>query len=135
MLPQREHAELIVRWWPAVDVDPAQPDKDPPLALRLQALNGFDLTGVVDALRASGGVTVEYNPFVDTRWQRLALAGTIRGDALARMAEELVPNLRELTAAPRFADDLPGCLQLVFLACASAKLRWRADGAAVVIGV
>ncbi|MBI1735319.1 MAG: hypothetical protein HYR51_09100 [Candidatus Rokubacteria bacterium] len=128
VLPQREHAELVVCWWPAVDVDPAQPDKDPPVTLRLQALNGFDLRGVVDALRASGGITVEYTPFVDTRWQRLALAGTIRADVLARTAEELVPNLRELTVTPRFEDDLPGCLQLVFLACVSAKLRWRRGG-------
>jgi uridine kinase len=124
VLPQRDHADLVVRWEPSVDVDPARFDKDPELSLRLHALNGFDFGALADALRRLGAMDVEHEPFVDTRWQSLRLHGTIAPERLARIAEEIVPNLHELAPAPRFAPDLAGCLQLAFLVALSSRLRW-----------
>jgi uridine kinase len=126
ILPQREHAEIVVKWSAPGGVDVAGPGPTP-LVLDLTALNGFDLQPTVDALRHITPLTVDHEPFSDARWQALRLVGTISAAELRATAEEVVPNLREITPSPQFADDLAGCLQLVFLVCLSWKLRWRGE--------
>lgn len=42
---------------------------------------------------------------------------------LAAVADATIPNLDKLAPRPAFRDGLPGSLQLILLACLSARLR------------
>ena len=121
VLPQREQAELVVRWQPG----PAGAQRQSELELELVASNSFNWTGLVDGLRRVDALRVEHEPFSDTRRQVLRLAGTITPEELRALAHGVVVGLAELAAHPSFAGGLEGCVQLAALACVSEKLRWE----------
>jgi uridine kinase len=126
ILSQRAHADLIVVWHPQTPLTEDEFDADPPLALEVQTLNSFNLGAFVDGVTARGVEVVSYDPYVDGRWQTLQLSGTISGAELSALAQEIVPNMDELSGmAPAFVDGLEGCLQLITLLCLSCKLRFN----------
>ena len=127
ILPQREHADMVVRWIPTTSVDPDGGGLEPELVLEILASNGFDFTGLVENLSAVDTVSVEHDPFVDTRWQSLRIGGSVAAERLAVISSDIVPNRDEICMEPSFAADLQGCLQLVFLLCLSGKLRWSTN--------
>jgi uridine kinase len=120
ILPQRETADVIVRLSETGEAGEAGGG----LALELKALNGFDLGSLVEALEDAPGLALEWQPFLDGRWQMLRAAGRISPGALAQAAEASIPNLHEIASQPRFAPDVNGLLQLVLLACLGQRLRW-----------
>jgi hypothetical protein len=67
---------------------------------------------------------VEHEPFLDTRWQWMKIRGTITREQLEGIAQESIPNLDEIAPGASFLADLPGCRQLMFIACLSYKLQW-----------
>jgi hypothetical protein len=101
---------------------PAQADG--PLELEAHALNGFDLGPLAEALAATAGLVVDWQPFVDPRWQRLGASGGLTAERLREVAEAVVPNLTDLAPAPRFAPGASGLMQVLVLACLSQRLRW-----------
>ncbi len=125
VLPQRQQADLVVRWVPKTPVDPRHYLAEPGLALEITALNTFDFTRMVDGLRVKEGLIVTHEPFVDARWQTFRVEGEIGAENLLGMAKELVPNIEEVTAGPVFVDGLKGCAQLAFLVALSDRLRWE----------
>jgi len=125
ILPQRETADVVIRLQPQSPPDWTDSNSMPDLALELRALNGFDLSDLADDLARVESMTVEHQPFVDSRWQVLRLSGKISGERIGAIGETRVPNLHEIAAPrPRFADDMNGLLQLALLICLSHKLRW-----------
>jgi uridine kinase len=121
ILPQRETADLVLRLLPAPRGEDGRA-----LALEVQALNGYDLSGLVSELEAFEGVTAELQPFVDHRWQALRLSGDVPPERMRAIAENEVPNLYEMVQQPQFAGGVDGLLQLVVVICLSQKLRWAA---------
>jgi uridine kinase len=116
ILPQRETADLVLRLLPAPSG----------LALEVQALNGYDFSGLVNTLEGLEGARAELQPFLDSRWQALRLAADLPAARLLALAEAEVPNLYELAQRPQFASGLNGLIQLVIVICLSQKLRWGA---------
>ena len=114
ILPQRETADLVLRLTPS----------DAGLTLDVQALNGYDLSGLVNELESIEGVTAELQPFLDNRWQALRLSGDLPPERILSLAEAEVPNLHEMAQRPRFDGGVNGLVQLVVVICLSQKLRW-----------
>lgn len=127
ILPQREHADVVIRWIPATAVDPERSAVKPKLVLEVLASNSFNFTDLVESLSAVHTISVEHDPFLDTRWQSLRIRGTAAAEQLAAISSEIIPNRDEISVKPSFVADLQGCLQLVFLVCLSCKLRWNAE--------
>jgi uridine kinase len=117
ILPQRETADLVLRLLP-------HPPENGGLALEVFALNGYDLGGLMAELEAQDGVTAELQPFLDSRWQALRVAGDVPPERLRALAEAEVPNLLELAQQPRFSTGTNGLMQLIILICLSQRLRW-----------
>jgi len=124
ILPQRETADLAIRLIPCSTPDLRQPEAAGDLILEVRALNGFDFSGLADELAGLDSITVEHQPYTDSRWQTLRLAGKISGERIREICASRVPNLHELAPDPHFTDDTNGLLQLLVLACLSEKLRW-----------
>ncbi|MBV9086362.1 MAG: hypothetical protein JOY79_02660, partial [Acidobacteriaceae bacterium] len=121
LLPQLQQADLIFRWKPVVPVNPWDLNADPELELELLAANSLDLTAVVNVLGRCTALKTEHLPFVDTRWQRLRLTGSVPADVLQAAALQLGHELRP----SRLRSGLPGCAQLITLAVLRQKLLWR----------
>ncbi|MGH2521353.1 MAG: hypothetical protein ACRDH2_02515 [Anaerolineales bacterium] len=124
ILPQRETADLIIRLIPQTPPDWNAPEGMPDPVLEVQALNGFDFADLAAELASLGSISVEHQPFVDSRWQLLRLSGKISSERIWAIGEGQVPNLPEIAQHPQFAGDVNGLLQLVLLICLSHKLRW-----------
>lgn len=120
--PQRDLAELVVRFRPAGDAKGL--DLGKPVALEVLASTTFSFVRLAEELRSVPGPTVEHDPLVDGQRQALVLRGPISAEQVREVAEAAIPSLEEITAAPAYADGLNGLLQLVLLACLSDKLRW-----------
>lgn len=119
ILPQRDLADVVLRLMPA--------EAGPGLLLQVQARNGYDLIGLVEALAQLEGVETDFQPFLDGHWQRLRLAGAPTPEQLQAIAENEIPNLAEIALAPRFGGGVNGIMQLIVLSCLSQRLRWGAE--------
>jgi uridine kinase len=124
ILPQMEQADLIFRWVPAGESSPGSPEGLPEMALELKAINSINLLDLSMRLSAVQTLGVEHEPFLDTRWQWMKIRGTITREQLEGIAQESIPNLDEIAPGASFLADLPGCRQLMFIACLSYKLQW-----------
>lgn len=124
VLPQREQADVVIRWSSKTPVSVHRLADKPELVVEILALNSFDFIGLVERLRGFDTLSVEPDPFIDARWQSLQISGTVPADKLRAIAYDIIPNLHEIVNEPGFVDDLQGCLQLIFLVCLSAKLHW-----------
>jgi uridine kinase len=120
ILPQRDLADLVLRLRPAV----TETNQATGLWLEVQARNGYDLSGVVEALAAVPGVRADLEPFVDGAWQMLRLAGEVPTAQLRAIAQTETVGLSEIAAAPRLAGDVNGLMQLIVLVCLAQRLRW-----------
>jgi uridine kinase len=125
ILPQRDQADLIIRWIPKSPIDLDHCTTEPDLGLEVKAINGFNLMRIIERLSLITSLSLEYEPFVDSHWQCFSLSGSVCGETLHAIAREVIPNLEEITTNPYFASDLQGCLQLVFISCLSDKMRWN----------
>lgn len=125
ILPQAEHADMVVRWTTVDPVDLTGLDADPRLALEVRMLNSFDLGAVVERLSAVPGLRVAHRPFVDGRWQVVEISGRIPAERCFEIASDVIPNLDELSLSAATAEDLDGCLQVLSLVALSSRLRWR----------
>jgi uridine kinase len=128
ILPQRDTADVLVQLRPGRSTGSNGEGDAPGLVLEVRALNGFDLTGLAEELASVETLSVEHQPYLDSRWQALTLAGSVSGERLREICESEVPNLREIAPRPRFADDVNGLMQTVLLACLSNRLRWGDAG-------
>jgi uridine kinase len=124
VIPQREEADVVIRWIHRAPLDPATETAAPELSLEITTVNSFDLATLADGLRAVGTLEIEHEPYLSTRLQKITLSGRITAEQVARLASLTAPELSPLRLKPRFAEGLPGCLQLIFLACLHSKLRW-----------
>jgi uridine kinase len=124
ILSQRSHADLIVVWQPLEPLPPDNFEVNPELALEVHLLNSFALSALVEAFETKGIRILDYDPYIDAKWQSVRLAGDISADDLRLLAQELVPNIEEVSISASFVDGLEGCLQLIFLTCLSYKLRF-----------
>jgi hypothetical protein len=80
---------------------------------------------LAEALAEVETLKVEHQPYLDSRWQTLAVAGTVSGEQVQAICDSQVPNQRDLAPQPRFADGVNGLLQAVLLVCLSNRLRWN----------
>jgi uridine kinase len=117
--PQREMADLVLRYSALDPVDPLQATAEPRLSLEVRASTRFDLTALARGLAENPGLKVEHEPMVDPRWQVLTLGGTAGADAIARLAGAILPQVEEPKAPRAFAADVNGCVQLLLLVCLS----------------
>lgn len=126
VLPQRERAELIIRWMTAEDEsehDSTQEAGENEIGLELRALNSFDLAPVVDALQSKSNLSVQYEPYLDATWQVVRLTGRVSAEILGDLAQDFAGGaLTFFNTRPQFAEDLPGCVQLAALVCLRDKL-------------
>jgi uridine kinase len=121
VLPQREQAELVVRW--CISNREAEPGAEPHMELNLRALNGFDFSHMIGALRAGTKMAIHHEPYLDANWQSIRLSGNVAAATLSEIARDTASELLNFfQATPQFASDLPGCLQLVTLICLKDKL-------------
>jgi len=123
ILPQREKADLTVRWTVEGTVQQVTENGTAEgMFLEITASNSFDLLACAQLLSSVESLSVEHDPFLDIRNQHLRLRGTISEEAIQKMAGSLVPNLEEICTKARFRRNLDGCLQLIVLSCLSNRL-------------
>jgi Phosphoribulokinase / Uridine kinase family len=125
VLPQMQHADLIVRWSPTRPVDPSAADVTPELRLSVVAVNSFDLSELVEDFRNFETLTVKHTPCVESKWQSLELEGTAAESALRNAARRLERQLKALRPALAFRSGLAGCLQLILLTALVQGSLWR----------
>jgi uridine kinase len=123
VLPQREQAELVVRWSTPQQTPTEWHGPEPEIQLEMRALNSFDFSLIASALRTRTDLSIEYEPYLDAKWQLLRLSGKVSAETLRDIAHETAPEaLAFFNSSPQFASDLSGCLQLVTLICLRDKL-------------
>ncbi len=127
VLPQRKQANLVFSLCPdgGWGEDSADLDSEPEKALEVEASNSFHLEPLVEALRSVEDLKVDHNPYRDMAHQTLRISGRVSEDRLATIATAVMPNLYELSQAPKFKEGLDGCLQILSLVCLDEVLRWR----------
>lgn len=127
IVPQQEHAEIIVKFGSCRPLDLNGEKEQPDLCLEVRLLNSFNLRDMVEKLDGFNGLEIFYEPYLDTRYQMVKFRGKVSGDELLKMSNVLVPDMEELTSCPVFDDDLNGCLQLLFVVCMSQKIRFFSE--------
>ena len=125
ILPQREESDLVIRWMPRTPLDLSATTIPKELSVEILARNTFDLSALAKHLANQPALSISHQPMLDVRWQSLCIAGTIPAESIQAIAKEVVVNIEEITGAPAFSADLPGCVQITFLICLSNKLRWN----------
>jgi uridine kinase len=124
ILPQREFADLIVRWYPLGPVSLENTIAEPRLGLEVAATAAMDLSEMARMLHAAG-IKVEYKQAIESERQILTLEGAIPAHELRQLADHLLPDYTRMLRASNFQPDLPGCLQLIAAFCLNQKLHWR----------
>ncbi len=125
ILPQRQQASVVFSMRPITDSPLADFDREPEKALEVEASNSFHLEPLVAALAEVESIAVQHNPYSDPTNQTLRITGSISQERIAAIAASIMPNLYELSNAPKLGADLDGCLQVVTLICLDEVLRWR----------
>ncbi|MCP3960825.1 MAG: hypothetical protein GY719_23520 [bacterium] len=125
ILPQRKQANLVISMRPAEGESVDDQEREPELVLEVTASNSFHLGPLVEAMGELTDVEIRHDPYRDAIHQSLALRGDVSEARLGAVATAILPNLYELSQAPRFRDGLDGCLQLLTLVCLDEVLRWR----------
>lgn len=119
ILPQREDAELVIRW------KPVQPGVAAgALALEVQASNSFDFEELVTAFLSVPTLRVTHD-YHEGRKQLLRLEGEISGEQVCALAERCVHDHAKLFLRARYRAGLEGCLQLIFASSLAEKTFWR----------
>jgi uridine kinase len=125
IIPQREQADVVVRWTQSTPLSIPEMNSDPELTLEIIALNSFDLTRVLDVLKNEPGIFVEHHPYVDADQQTLRIRGKIPSLKLHEIKDLIMADDPWFKLNPRLTADLAGCLQLILLLCLRDKLRWN----------
>lgn len=124
ILPQRDHAHLVVRYLcPEYRFHPGGPPP-PELSLELLLQNSFSLERLASELQDLPNLRVEFDPFRDPTYQRLLLSGDATSEELLALSWSCLPGLAEIHSKPSLESGIDGCLQLVLLLCLSEQLRW-----------
>lgn len=127
IITQRDNADIIFSWRPLHEIDPNVEITMDDLELDVRALNSFDFHGLADRLEEAGIKILDFEPYIDSRWQMIRMTGQIKSETLYDIATDIIPAMEEITVEPVFADNLNGCLQLILLAGLSTKLRYNAN--------
>jgi hypothetical protein len=53
----------------------AEPGAEPQMELNLRALNGFDFSYMIGAVRAGTKMAIHHEPYLDANWQSIRLSG------------------------------------------------------------
>lgn len=125
ILPQRKQANVVFALRPAEPGALDNSAREPEKLLEVEASNSFHLEPMVEALREVEGLEVRHDPYRDGIHQTLEIQGHVSAQRLGAIAASVMPNLYELSRAPRIQDDLDGCLQILTLKCLDEVLRWR----------
>lgn len=125
ILPQEEHAEVVVTFRSRTPLEPDYLSGDLDLDLEITGNNGFTWGPLAEALSRVPTLVVEHDGFLSTTRQRLSIRGTVEATIVRGIAQQLIGGLDELTDAPAFDRDLNGCLQLVLLTCLADKFGWK----------
>ena len=125
ILPQRKQANVVFSLLPLAGSLPPDRDQEPEKLLRVEASNSFHLEPLVEALDEVDTIEVRHDPYHDTISQTLDVSGWVSQETLGAIAASVMPNLYELSKAPKLRDGLDGCLQILTLKCLDEVLRWR----------
>jgi uridine kinase len=120
ILPQRQYADLVVRWRRSTDGV-----SSPTLTLEVQALNSFGLTAFAERLALEPDLDVEHEPWLDATHQVLRITGHVRPGTLSRLVEIETAGGPWLRMSGALRGGLEGCLQVILFLCLRDKVRWR----------
>ncbi len=126
--PQREFADLVIRFRTHSAPDPCLDGPEPALYLEFEALNSFDFHAVSRELRTVNTLRVEHEEYVDGVRQVLRVEGDITGEEIRRIASRIFCPAEELAVSGAFTSGYAGVTQLVILLCLNEKLLWRNFG-------
>lgn len=112
--PQKDFADLIIRYEPLAPLDPDNRRRRIPLRSIYTMDNSVNLEPLLRLLRQVKTLTVDHTS--DVKKQRLEVTGTVRARDVMNIAFQLGINLDELFIHPRgWLGDSHGISQLVFL--------------------
>lgn len=120
ILPQREFADVVVRWVPGASADASEG-----LTLEILALNSFNLTLFAEYLSHEPNLVVDHAPYLNATQQLLRIRGRVSARDLYRVKEAVLGGDIWLRNACALSPDLQGCLQLVIFICLRERLRWN----------
>ena len=123
ILPQANHADLVVSFQSKSLSDPIFPEISQELFLEITGSNGFPWGTVVRLLAGVDTLEIEHEGFLSTTRQSIIFRGTISAAIIQTVAEEIISTLDEMSDGPVFEKDLNGCLQLVLLVSLMDKLQ------------
>lgn len=128
ILPQRDLADVVIRFCREAGCDLTDPKVSPRLILEVLATNCHDLFGLAQTLSREPGLRIDHDPAADVRFQLLRFHGTVTAAQLHLAARETIVDFDSFVPGCQFEADLNGCLQVVLLTCLNQRLRWRESG-------
>jgi uridine kinase len=130
VLPQREHADLVLSLRPADPASLKNLGSEPELFLEVTARNSYNLESLAARLRQIAGVQVSVEYPKGLSKIRLQVHGQPPSQDIDRAALDLIPNLADLAGTrPKFEDGPNGVMMLALLMCLSSTLRWKGPDA------
>jgi uridine kinase len=113
--PQREFADLCIRYYPQALLDEGSLTAQANLSLKLSLSSSIHLEDLVQELMANG-LLLHWDYSENLSKQDLTLSEPVPPALLQKLASEMIPNLEELVESKiEWAEDLRGFVQLIIL--------------------
>lgn len=123
IVPQREHADLLVHYFSSKQFRPDAPESAPELCLSITLSSSIRLEDFLQTMTDLGIVTFwDYDSSLSK--QQVIFAKPVPAEMLPKLASELVPNLDELLQYKiAWAEEFRGTLQLILLLVLSELMK------------
>ncbi len=125
--PQKQFADIIINFSSVdeIDFEHIKIEMDLPLKLKLSVNNSIFIEDIIEVLREVPTLNINLRHEEDLKYQTLEVMGSITEREVGDIANKVIPNLYELTAAkPLWMNNYFGILQLIFLQYLGEILRY-----------
>ncbi len=128
VLPQRAHADLVLRLRPE---DPSQLkdfSREPALILEMEARNSYNFEDLAAGLRSLPGLEASVSYPKGLSKILLKVRGPAQGEDLGLLCARLIPDLPDLLGIrPRFPGGLDGVVLLAVMSALCSNLKFGKD--------
>lgn len=125
IVPQKQFADIVIRYFARNDFDPADPGASPEVCLRLTLDAGIQMDNLIEALEgASEELIWDYSDDLRTQW--LEFQSPVNRSLVKEMSQNLIRNMDELVLPnAEWAAGYGAIVQLVILMALSEKKKAR----------
>jgi hypothetical protein len=125
--PQREFADLCVRYYPTGDLANQDKEAEPKLGLKLSLSSSIHLENLVQELMNSG-LLLHWDYNENLSRQDLTLSEPVPEEMLQNFAHDMIPNLDELVSNKiQWEPGFRGFVQLIILLVLNDLMKEKED--------